>query len=47
MSGGGSASPAIRYRPIFGGLFGQDGRYVMATMPCIERGLHAVRRMVH
>lgn len=36
----------LRYRPIFGGLFGQDGRYVMATMPCIERGLHAVRHMV-
>jgi HNH endonuclease len=44
-SKGGSA-PAIRYRPIFGGLFGHDGRYVMATMPCIERGLHAVRHMV-
>lgn len=44
-SKGGSA-PAIRYRPIFGGLFGREGRYVMATMPCIERGLHAVRHMV-
>lgn len=44
-SKGGSA-PAIRYRPIFGGPFGRDGRYVMATMPCIERGLHAVRHMV-
>jgi hypothetical protein len=42
----GNASPAIRYRPIFGGPFGRDGRYVMATMPCIERGLHAVRHMV-
>ena len=39
-------APGIRYRPIFGGLFGRDGRYVMATMPCIERGLHAVRHMV-
>lgn len=39
-------APGIRYRPIFGGLFGQDGRYVMATMPCVERGLHAVRHMV-
>lgn len=46
MSGAHSASPAIRYRPIFGGPFGRDGRYVMATMPCIERGMHAVRHMV-
>lgn len=36
----------IRYRPIFGGPFGRDGRFVMATMPCVERGLHAVRHMV-
>jgi hypothetical protein len=42
----GVGAPAIRYRPIFGGPFGQDGRFVMATMPCIERGLHAVRHMV-
>lgn len=42
----GGGAPAIRYRPIYGGPFGQDGRYVMATMPCIERGLHAVRHMV-
>lgn len=32
----GGIAPAIRYRPIFGGPFGQDGRYVMATMPRIE-----------
>lgn len=44
-SKGGSA-PSIRYRPIFGGPFGRDGRYVMATMACIERGLHSVRYMV-
>ncbi|RZI79912.1 MAG: HNH endonuclease [Rubrivivax sp.] len=42
----GASAPAIRYRPIFGGPFGSEGRYVMATMPCIERGLHAVRHMV-
>lgn len=42
----GGSAPAIRYRPIFGGPFGSAGRYVMATMPCIERGLHAVRHMV-
>lgn len=45
-SKGGSSAPAIRYRPIYGGPFGRDGRYVMATMPCMERGLHAVRHMV-
>lgn len=39
-------SVGLRYRPIYGGPFGQDGRFVMATMPCIERGLHAVRHMV-
>lgn len=42
----GGGAPVIRYRPIYGGPFGQDGRFVMATMPCIERGLHAVRHMV-
>jgi hypothetical protein len=36
---------AMRHRPIFGGVFGQ-GRYAMATMPCIVKGLHAVRFMV-
>lgn len=36
----------LKYRPIFGGPFGKDGRYVMATMPCVVRGLHAVRYMV-
>jgi 5-methylcytosine-specific restriction endonuclease McrA len=39
-------SPAIRYRPVFGGVFGRSGEYVMATMPCIERGLDSVRYMV-
>ena len=42
----GGSAPAIRYRPIFGGVFGRSGQYVMATMPCIERGLHSVRFMV-
>lgn len=32
-------------RPILGGVFG-SGRYVLATKPCIENGLHAVRFMV-
>lgn len=35
----------MRQRPIFGGLFGQ-GRYSLATLPCMSRGLHAVRFMV-
>lgn len=39
---GGSAS-GIQYRPIYGGVFGKSGQYVMATMPCVERGLHSVR----
>ena len=44
-SKGGSA-PAIRYRPIYGGIFGKSGEYVLGTMACMERGLHAVRFMV-
>ncbi len=35
----------MRQRPIFGGVFGR-GRYVLATMPTVSRGLHAVRFMV-
>lgn len=35
----------LRHRPILGGIFGA-GRYALATMPCISRGLHAVRYMV-
>jgi len=42
----GGGGPAIRYRPVFGGVFGRSGEYVMATMPCIERGLDSVRYMV-
>jgi 5-methylcytosine-specific restriction endonuclease McrA len=38
--------PSLRYRPIYGGPFGRSGKYVMATMACTERGLHAVRYMV-
>lgn len=44
-SKGGSA-PAIRYRPIFGGIFGRSGEYVLSTMACVERGLHSIRFMV-
>jgi len=32
-------------RPILGGVFGR-GQYELATMPCISKGLHAVRFMV-
>lgn len=39
-------SPAIRYRPIFGGIFGKTGEYTLATMACVDRGLHSVRYMV-
>jgi hypothetical protein len=42
----GGSGPSIRYRPIYGGIFGKSGEYVMATMACIERGLHSVRFMV-
>ena len=42
---GGSASK-LRSRPIYGGPFGQGGQFVLATLPCIDRGLHAVRHMV-
>jgi hypothetical protein len=42
----GGGAPAIRYRPIFGGIFGKSGEYVLGTMACVERGLHAVRFMV-
>lgn len=36
---------ALLQRPIIGGVFGA-GRYVLATIPCVLRGLHAVRFMV-
>lgn len=42
----GNTRLGIRYRPIFGGIFGKSGEYVLATMPAIERGLHSVRFMV-
>ena len=38
-------TPALRHRPIFGGVFGR-GKYSLATLPCVARGLHAVRYMV-
>lgn len=33
-------------RPIFGGVFGEDGHYALASVPCISHGLHATRYMV-
>lgn len=33
-------------RPIFGGVFGEDGRYALASVPCVSRGLYATRYMV-
>lgn len=33
-------------RPIYGGAFGDDGRYSLASVPCISHGLHATRYMV-
>jgi HNH endonuclease len=38
--------PSIRSRPIYGGVFGKFGEYILCTMPCVERGLHGVRYMV-
>jgi len=33
-------------RPIYGGVFGEDGQYALASMPCVSRGLYATRYMV-
>lgn len=40
------ASERLLQRPIFGGVFGEDGRYALASMPCVSRGLYATRYMV-
>lgn len=42
----GGRAPQLRSRPIYGGPFGQGGQFVLATLPCIDRGLHAVRHLV-
>lgn len=42
----GVGAPSLRYKPITGGIFGKSGEYVMATMACVDRGLHSVRYMV-
>ena len=38
-------APRLRHRPIYGGVFGM-GRYALASLPCVSRGLHAVQYMV-
>jgi hypothetical protein len=38
-------SERLLQRPIYGGVFG-DGRYALASMPCVSRGLYATRYMV-
>lgn len=40
------SSPALLHRPVYGGPFGRDGRYSLATLPCVLNGLHAVRHLV-
>ena len=32
-------------RPIYGGIFG-EGRFALASMPCVSRGLHSIKYMV-
>jgi hypothetical protein len=39
------SSERLLQRPIYGGVFG-EGRYALASMPCVSRGLHATRYMV-
>jgi hypothetical protein len=33
-------------RPIYGGVFGEDGTYALASMPCVSHGLYATKYMV-
>jgi len=33
-------------RPIYGGVFGEDGGYALASVPCVSKGLFATRYMV-
>lgn len=40
------AGERLLQRPIIGGVFGEDGRYALASMPCVSRGLFATRYMV-
>jgi hypothetical protein len=40
------SAPSLLQRPLYGGPFGRDGRFALATRPCVQNGLHAVRYMV-
>jgi 5-methylcytosine-specific restriction endonuclease McrA len=40
------SSARLLQRPIYGGVFGEDGQYALASMPCVSRGLYATRYMV-
>jgi len=33
-------------RPIYGGVFGEEGSYALASVPCVSRGLYSTRYMV-
>jgi hypothetical protein len=37
--------PALRHRPIYGGVFGK-GKYALATLPSVSRGLHSLHYLV-
>jgi hypothetical protein len=39
------AADRLLQRPIYGGVFG-EGRYALASMPCVSHGLYATRYMV-
>lgn len=36
----------LRHKPLVGGLFGTEGRYALATMPCTAMGLHSTSYLV-
>jgi hypothetical protein len=46
MSDKSRGTERLLQRPIYGGVFGEDGRYALASMPCVSRGLYATRYMV-
>lgn len=39
------ATSAMLHRPIYGGVFGR-GRYALATLPVVDRGLHVLQFLV-
>lgn len=36
----------IRHKALYGGPFGRSGKYAVASVPCIDRGLHGVKFIV-